>query len=296
MKEKPMKKLKLLFAFIALILVAFACDPENEIAPTELSDTELIEAIQSASDLQEISQENLPNEANTTLSQEYSESFLSQVQIAPSLGYAVTMRQETGAMAGRGENVYFDLNGRRLDPDNEGVHKRRPKNRRKKGCFEIVYPVSFVMPDASLITLESKKDRALIKDWYEANPDIEEEPSLFFPVDFTLEDGSTQTINSEAELETLMDICDDRHHKRCFEFVYPFSLTMPDASTITLNSKEDRKLVKEWYEANPDTDEDPEFVYPISVTLEDGTTQTINDETELDALIENCEGDDDGDD
>ena len=50
-------------------------------------------------------------------------------------------------------------------------------------------------------------------------------------------------------------------------------------------------MTGEWYEKNPESEEDPTFVFPIEVTLEDGSVVSIESEEELDELFEHCYGD-----
>ncbi|MEM9673680.1 MAG: hypothetical protein AAF992_13895 [Bacteroidota bacterium] len=72
---------------------------------------------------------------------------------------------------------------------------------RKPRCFEMVFPLSLTMPDGSTITLESREDRAEVKAWHEANPDVRERGTLVFPVDILYTSGETLTINSAEELQ-----------------------------------------------------------------------------------------------
>ena len=77
-------------------------------------------------------------------------------------------------------------------------------------CFEIVLPVTFVMPDDSFLTVSEDNDWLNVRLWYEENGDVEEEPSYQFPVDivYETEDGNnTVTINSQDELEAAEEEC-----------------------------------------------------------------------------------------
>lgn len=76
-------------------------------------------------------------------------------------------------------------------------------------CFDIVYPFSVTMPDASVITLNAKEDRYLIREWYKANPDAEGRPELVYPIDIEFEDGSIQTINDDTEFEAAKESCSE---------------------------------------------------------------------------------------
>jgi len=67
-------------------------------------------------------------------------------------------------------------------------------------CFEFVLPVSFTMPDESIITITTEDDWALLRAWYDDNPGVEEKPLLIFPVEVVFEDGTTLTVNNQEEM------------------------------------------------------------------------------------------------
>ncbi len=75
-------------------------------------------------------------------------------------------------------------------------------------CFVVLFPLSFTLPDGT-ITNAADLDEALavIEAYYEANPDIEEEPELVFPVSIEFEDGTVKEINSEEEFEMAEEDC-----------------------------------------------------------------------------------------
>lgn len=74
-------------------------------------------------------------------------------------------------------------------------------------CFDLVYPFTVTMPDASTITLNSEDDRVLIRAWYALNPGVYERPQLVYPVEIIYQDGTMQTINDATELEAAKDNC-----------------------------------------------------------------------------------------
>jgi hypothetical protein len=77
-------------------------------------------------------------------------------------------------------------------------------------CFEFVYPISYVMPDGSVITGNSEKEIwQLIKEWYEANPDEKDKPVLQYPVDIQYKDGTIVTINDDEEMKAAYGNCGD---------------------------------------------------------------------------------------
>lgn len=69
--------------------------------------------------------------------------------------------------------------------------------------FKLVLPVSYTMPDGSIITIENKEDRMQIKEWYEANPEVTEKPTLNYPVEIIYKNGKTVTVNNAEEMKKL---------------------------------------------------------------------------------------------
>ena len=80
-----------------------------------------------------------------------------------------------------------------------------------RDCFEMVLPITFVMPDGSSLTVSEEEDWLNVRLWYEENGDVEEEPSYQFPVDilYETENGNTMTvtINSQEEMEAAEEEC-----------------------------------------------------------------------------------------
>ena len=181
---------------------------------------------------------------------------------------------------------------------------------RERDCFELVYPVTYVLPDGSTIEISDEEDEAgweSLKSWYEANPESEERPSLQYPVDIVYEseeseDGETVTINSEDEMMVAKEECremwgeEDWDKDDCFELVYPVTYVLPDGSTIEISDEEDEagwESLKSWYEANPESEERPSLQYPVDIVYEseeseDGETVTINSEDEMMVAKEEC--------
>ena len=287
--------------FIAVLLMAlfYSCNTDST-APQEqgaVNDAELIQAIASAADKQSINLEQLPYISQNVLNNDYSESYFDDAKFAPQFGYEVITRREWGMYIGNRWPVYFDLNGREL---RNGRDFGEDHDRNE--CFMLLYPVTFVMPDSSTITGEDGKTicRA-IKEWYEANPDSKERPVLQYPVDVTLSDGTTITINNADEMDSLQQDCNNEYrnghgdHASCFELVYPVTYIMPDGSEITVADKTDLTAIKSWYEANPDSNDRPVLKYPVDVTLSDGSTMTINNADEMDSLKQDCDNEYRGD-
>jgi hypothetical protein len=162
-------------------------------------------------------------------------------------------------------------------------------------CFELIYPVSYNMPDGTVVTGNSKEEIwAPIKVWYEANPDSEEKPTLQYPVDLIFDEGTEKTIESEEEMIWAKKGCKgkkdkDKEYESCLDLVFPASFDMPDNSVLTANDEKDMwTAIKAWYEANPNAEEKPSLQYPVDVVFENGNIATIDNEEEMIIAKKNC--------
>ena len=80
----------------------------------------------------------------------------------------------------------------------------------------------------------------------------------------------------------------DKRDEKCFELVYPSTFIMPDESIITISSNEDWQKIKDWYNANDDSEERPNLQYPVDIIYDDGNTVTINNEEEMTLIKNSC--------
>ena len=286
------------FAFLILItLVLFSCGKENL-----EKDQELIFAIQQATNKQSIQAEALPGESKNILDEEFSESYTEKVMIAPGLGYEVKTRREKGTHLGESFLIYFNLEGKELQGGKDKEYgkgewedKEGKDGKDRKECFDLIYPVTFTMPDASTITGNDEKEVDIaIKAWYTGNPDAKEKPNLIFPVNLLFEGSHTKTISSEEELVEVYEHCKgekwEDEKEECFDFIYPVTYVMPDQSSITGNNEEEIDAeIKAWYIANPDQEkEEPVLEYPVNVLFDDNTTKAINNDEEMEIAIKYC--------
>ena len=201
-----MKKHILFFCFVIIGLSFGACNKDDD----ALSDAELILAIQNASNKQTIDATALPTDASALLGQDYSESFIEIAQLAPEYGYEVSMRRGEGSRIGERNEIYFNREGRQLRREGErgGERTRGEEGRDREECFELVFPITLVMPDGTEITGENAVEiRTSVAEWYENNPNVAGEPQLQFPVDIVFEDGSTLTVNSHEEIREAYSNC-----------------------------------------------------------------------------------------
>ena len=175
---------------------------------------------------------------------------------ASTLGYEVSIAGRAGNSGKRAE-VYFDINGKKLNPDRDYRNEECEYSVGDDGdakadwkCFDIVYPISIQMPDGSILSIDGEEDTdlELVKEYYEEN-DTEEKPSMVFPLTIITYEGVTKTINSEEDMSDAYRGCSRRDRERdwdndreCFELVYPVTYVLPDGSTIEI-SDEPRRII-----------------------------------------------------
>ncbi len=71
-----------------------------------------------------------------------------------------------------------------------------------KKCFTFGFPVSFTMPDGTVLTAEDEKDlEEKMQAFYESYTGEKKRPEVVFPVDLIFEDGSSLTVNSPEEMK-----------------------------------------------------------------------------------------------
>jgi hypothetical protein len=271
------------FATILIAVVAFtACSEQATIEELAIDDSALIEKIEVASKTT-VEASSLPTATKATFDDELADSSVEKVEFAKGLGYKVSVFTDNESRLEATSIVFFSMAGKQLNDTNEQRRFRRNK------CFEFVFPVDFIMPDDSSITLETKEDWVLIREWYQANPGVKVRPELVFPVDVQLEDGTIQTLLDRTELMAVKDACKKNKDKRkCFVFQLPVTFTMPDATEIVVNAREDFRLIRQWHIANPTIAEKASLNFPITIIYKDSTTATIADEAALIAAKVAC--------
>jgi len=273
-----MKLLKNIF-ISSIIILAIGCDSliMKDDKYIETYDDDLIMQIQNATNKNEIEYNDLPINVISTIENSYStQTFFSELSVS-GLGYELT-HSDIDTDESSFKKIYFNLKGRKL------ISKKDYKKRDKE-CFELVYPISFIMPDESNITVSNREDWEAIKDWYDESPDLEERPTLQYPVDIIYQDGNTITINSDDEMTETKSSCID-----CMKLVHPVTFILPDETTITIqnNNEEGWEELKNWYKGNPNIEFDWNLQYPVHVQLKDGTTTTVNSLSEIETIKQGC--------
>lgn len=78
----------------------------------------------------------------------------------------------------------------------------------------------------------------------------------------------------------------------CFEINFPVDVNFPDGTSQTMNSESELETaIDTWIDNNPNSFDWPELAFPVSVTLEDGTVQSVANDDELCDLYLECYGD-----
>tara|TARA_B100001109_G_scaffold185353_1_gene152141 strand:+ start:632 stop:1804 length:1173 start_codon:yes stop_codon:yes gene_type:complete len=297
---------------LPLLLMIAGCDLGVK-QEYEISDAELIQMIIDA-DKVDIDISELPEQSQTYLNNDGEYDELGS-RYASQLGYEVE-RIGKGSKSGRRGDAYFNVEGRKLNPNDWGRKGRGFGSDEKEDweCFTLEFPVSFNMPDGSLVTVESDDEEswAEIKAWYETNRDSEEKPTMQFPVEILFDEESL-VIENQEEMRSAYQECYPKRDtewsrdgdETCFYLVLPVIYVMPDGSTISVTSDDEDGWsdLKDWYEENEDSEDKPELQYPVDIIVEteEGTsTVTINNQEEMAAAKREChaewEEDWDGDD
>ena len=300
-----MKKIFSLISISFLFMIT-ACQ-SNINKSYEISDAELIDAIANA-DKVDISIQELPMESRRIIEDIIDYENIGTM-MAVGLGYEASMAG-LGHRSGHRSEIYFDLDGRRLNPRSDWKREDYDRSDEHDGdwkCFGIVYPISFNMPDGTVleVTEDSEDGWSGIKLWYEQNPNSDERPSIQFPIQIIFDDNDPITVNNEDELKEAYSGCRRKNNNwnrdegwSCFDLVYPITYIMPDGSelTVTEDTEDGWSDLKSWYEANPDSDQRPELQYPVDIIFEiegGNETLTINNENEMISAKERCRNEED---
>ena len=299
-----MKKIDTLILPITFLFLIAGCAKDE---PRGISDAELVQAIIDAEGKVEVTMADLPTAARGTMEENYLNDYLHLYSMKASmLGYEVSIAGRPGNSGKRGE-VYFDIDGRKLDPDDygddykdwygerDGFDRDNFGEKRNWNCFDIVYPITIMLPNGSSYLIDSEEDSDLetIKSYYEENQGADERPSIIFPVNIIDHEGETKAINSEEEMEDAYRHCSgrDRDKRECFGLVFPVTYIMPDGSSYEIADDDDESWaeLKAWYDANPEAEERPELQYPVDIMYEsEDRTVTISNEEEMLAAKEEC--------
>lgn len=208
-----MKKYLLLFALICPLLF-ISCDIEGD----EMSDDELIQAIIDSENKILISKSDLPSSAISSINFEMPNDFIDEATLAPELGYEIEMKSfdfiKLEIEYERNDELYFTTKGRKLN-SSKG---KKGKGKRKGLCFKFEYPLSYSMPDGSIISGNDRKEICIaMKSWYVINEKTRTKPQLVFPITIlTFDDDKSivkKKLESQEELKSAMASCKKERKK-----------------------------------------------------------------------------------
>jgi len=284
-KQSIFKSSKVLYTIIGFffsVLVLTSCSDSDGMYGLEIEDTALIDEIESATRVS-VASTSLPSATETALRGDFADSYIVEVELAKDLGYKVLLETDNESRVEAKSEVYFSTKGKLL----KDLKEKRIRKRYK--CFQFVFPVDFIMPDTTSITLNSKDEWIMIKDWYVANKGVKKRPELVFPVDITIEDGTLQTLIDRGDLRRMKDSCKKSKDKRkCFKLILPVVYTMQDGTIIEVKERADFKLLRAWHKANPTVKEKGVLNFPIDIEYKDGTSATINDQKAFEVAKDAC--------
>ena len=285
---KLSRSLYTIIGFVFSMLLSSACSDSEDMNGLEIDASALIEKIESATKVS-VASESLPVATETAFRGDLADSYILKVEYAKDLGYKVALGTDNESRAEAKSDVYFSMGGKQLVDTNE------KRNRKRYQCFQFEFPIDFIMPDATSITLNSKDEWTLIKDWYAENTDIKERPKLVFPVNVILKDGTVQTLIDRDDLKTIKGYYKrgkgkvrGKGKRKCFKLVLPVGFTMQDGTIIDVIERADFKLLRAWHKANPTVKEKGTINFPISIQFKDGTSVMVNDQKAFDEAKDAC--------
>ncbi|MBN8679450.1 MAG: hypothetical protein J0M29_14570 [Chitinophagales bacterium] len=168
------------------------------------------------------------------------------------------------------------------------------------GCYELVFPVSIVLPDSSTVEVSSYEEmKQALRNYFQANGGGGHQghhggprPHLgfVFPISVLSQDGEIITVNNVDELRALREECGGgtfghhghqghgQHGLTCFEIVFPITIEFPDGTTAEAADRQAlHQLIRTWKQNNPGVQGRPKMVFPITVKMdEDGSVVTVN--------------------
>jgi len=263
-------------------LLVISCSNDAEINVLTINDTALIDKIEVASK-EIIDVSNLPSSAKMVLDQDFADSSIESIQYAKGLGYKVSLFTNDESIIESKSDLFFSSKGEKLDDDNV---ERKAKRQR---CFGFVFPIDFLMPDDTVITLNNNTEWSLVREWYKSNSGVKKLPSLSFPVNIRLQDGTIQTLLDRTDLAEVKDACKlNQPNRKCFELKLPVSFTMPDSTVIVVSNRTDYIKIRRWHLAHPRVLKKSSVNFPINIIFKDGSEKEIANMTELAEAKSNC--------
>ena len=172
----------------------------------------------------------------------------------------------------------------------------------QSSCTSIELPVT-VLVDGIEITLDSEEDLILIEKIFDEFDGDIDELDFIFPITIVLTDHSEIVIENAAQLEDIINGCDDGDIDddiECVDFVYPIKLSIYNSENqvsdvvVIEDDGAFHHFLKEMEESDL-----VGIQFPVTLLLSDGTEVTANDNIQLNSIIEDakddCDEDDDND-
>ena len=197
------------FSLLTLFVFIYSCNTESVI-----SDDELIELIINSKDKISIAESELPSTSLNYLDREYEDDYVDQSKLAPKYGYEIALRSmspfEIGVEKG---DVYFDLNGRKLERSKDKGKKR------SKACFKLKYPINLGFPDGSELEVNDRKEHGeAIKKWHSANRDSKKRVKILYPFTVLLYDKDKNVVeiqvSSDDDFKALKEKCSSKSREK----------------------------------------------------------------------------------
>ena len=197
------------FSLLTLFVFIYSCNTESVI-----SDDELIELIINSKDKISIAESELPSISLNYLDKEYEDDYVDQSKLAPKYGYEIALRSmspfEIGVEKG---DVYFDLNGRKLERSKDKGKKR------SKACFKLKYPINLGFPDGSELEVNDRKEHGeAIKKWHSANRDSKKRVKILYPFTVLLYDKDKNVVemqvSSDDDFKALKEKCSSKSREK----------------------------------------------------------------------------------
>ena len=174
-------------------------------------------------------------------------------------------------------------------------------NQQPQKCFDVNFPIQIITPNGMQQTIDSNKalDRFILN-WFEKNPNSNNEPTFSYPFGITLKDGQKILIKDEAQFIAIANACDEQIldenyasvNTFCFDFIYPIQLIAPNGQIQKANSSEQvDKAIQQWNRQHPNSIEELTIQFPIKIKFDDGIVISLEEVNALSAAIQYCESD-----
>tara|TARA_A100001011_G_scaffold400277_1_gene513764 strand:- start:7311 stop:7928 length:618 start_codon:yes stop_codon:yes gene_type:complete len=204
--------MKSLLKFSLITIFVFICSCNTE---SVVSDDELIELIINSKDKVSIAESELPSISLNYLKIEYEEDYVDQSILAPKYGYEIALISMSPLEFGKDKgDVYFDLNGRKLE-------RTKDKGKKKsKSCFKLKYPINLGFSDGSELEVNDRKEHGeAIKKWHSENKDSKETVKILYPLTVLLYDFENKNVvemqmNGDDDFKALKEKCSKSKEKK----------------------------------------------------------------------------------